>query len=142
MIRRPPSARLHGWLSYTLSRSERSYDGVVAASDWDQRHVVNLVTGYRVGRYTVGGRVHAQTGRPVRVQNGEAGEWRRLPPFYQLDLRAERRFVFDTSVLDLYVEFVNTTLTRQVVALERRGPDLRRQGFRLVLPSIGVRAEF
>ena len=31
-----------GWLAYTLSWSQRDFDGVFAPSDWDQRHILNL----------------------------------------------------------------------------------------------------
>ncbi|MGO9291785.1 MAG: TonB-dependent receptor domain-containing protein [Polyangia bacterium] len=41
MLRRPMRHRLYGWLSYTLSRSLRVVDGVIAPSDWDQRHVLS-----------------------------------------------------------------------------------------------------
>jgi len=145
MIRRPASARLHGWLSYSLSRSLRAFEGgVVGASDWDQRHTLNLVLGYRVGRYNLGSRFHLHTGRPVKITNSRPPEFARLPPFYQLDLRIDRRFVFDRFVMDLYCELVNTTLTRQVTGLRLtdRGQAQEGAGFRIVLPSLGLRAEF
>jgi hypothetical protein len=66
----------------------------------------------------------------------------RLPPFFQLDLRVDRRFVYDRWVLDAYLELVNATLSRQVVELQQTPQGRRDQGFRIVLPSLGVRAEF
>ncbi len=143
MIRRPPGQRLHGWLSYTLSRSLRAFEGgVVGPSDWDQRHVLNLVAGYRWGRTTVGGRFHLHTGRVVPVSNITPLEMARLPPFYQLDLRLDRRFIHDTWTLDAYIELVNATLTREVVGLIATRDGVEQDGFRIVLPSIGIRAEF
>jgi hypothetical protein len=143
MVRRPPSERFHGWLSYSLIKSLRAFEGgVVGASDWDQRHTLNLVMGYRVGRFTLGTRFHIHTGRPVKVDNSVPPDFARLPPFYQLDLRVDRRFVFDRFVMDLYCELVNTTLTRQVVQLRLTEVGLEQEGFRIVLPSLGVRAEF
>jgi hypothetical protein len=142
MVRRPPSARLHGWLSYTLSRAERSFEGgVIAPSDWDQRHVLNLVAGYRWGRTTVGGRYHLHTGRPVKIEGTSPPDYARLPPFQQVDLRVDRRFVLDRFTLDLYLELVNVTLTRQVAGLRRTAAGMEQEGFRIVLPSLGVRAE-
>jgi hypothetical protein len=142
MVRRPPSARLHGWLSYTLSRAERAFEGgVIAPADWDQRHVLNLVAGYRLGAYRVGGRYHLHTGRPVKVDGTQPPDYARLPPFQQLDLRVDRRFILDRFTLEVYLELVNLTLTRQVVGLRRTPQGLERDGFRIVLPSIGVRAE-
>ena len=95
-MRRALTERLHGWLSYTLSWNERALGGgVIGPSDWDQRHVVNLVLGYRWRGFTFGGRAHFNTGRPVLVSNAAGETFQRLPPFYQIDLRADRRFVFD-----------------------------------------------
>src|SRR5205814_10420543 len=50
MLRRPAGKRLYGWLAYTLSKSERliGYFRERVASDWDQRHILNLVVGYRL----------------------------------------------------------------------------------------------
>jgi TonB family protein len=143
MVRRPATERLHGWLAYTLSTSQRALGGgVIAPSDWDQRHVVNLVLGYRWGRTTVGGRAHVHTGRPVLVVDSQGPELQRLPPFYQLDLRVDRRMIFDRYALTLYAELVNATLTRQVVSLTDTGTGQRQGDFRIVIPSIGVHGEF
>jgi hypothetical protein len=142
MLRRPNTQRLHGWLAYTLSQNLRALGGgVIAPSDWDQRHILNLVVGYRVGRYTVGGRAHLHTGRPVLIRDRTPQEYGRLPTFYQLDLRADRRFVFDAFTLELYVELVNATLSREVFALQQ-SPTGSATSFRIVLPSIGVHGEF
>jgi hypothetical protein len=148
MIRRPQTERLHGWLAYTLSQNQRALGGgVIGPSDWDQRHVLNAVLGYRIGAYVVGARGHFNTGRPVLVNAGSASAGQtetfvRLPAFYQLDLRAERRFLFDAFTLTLYLEIVNATLTRQVYHLVE-SPDgtLSQRSLRIVLPSLGIRGE-
>ena len=144
MLRRPASHRLHGWLSYTLSRNQRALGGgVIGPSDWDQRHILNAVVGYRLGSYTLGARGHLNTGRPVLVNGGTVETFVRLPTFYQLDLRAERRFLFDTFTLDVYLELVNATLTREVYQLDqdRLTGALTERSLRVVLPSLGIRGE-
>jgi hypothetical protein len=143
MLRRNPRERLHGWVTYTLSRSLRAFEGgVVGPADWDQRHVINVVAGYRWQRYTLGGRFHLHTGRMVKVGSTTPVEFDRLPPFYQFDVRLDRRFIFDRYRLDLYAEVVNTTLSRQTVSLDRGGGETTSDGFRIFLPSLGIRAEF
>jgi hypothetical protein len=145
MLRRPVSERLHGWLSYSLSRSLRAVGGgVVAPSDWDQRHVFNLVAGYRWNRTTFGGRVHFNTGRPYLIADYSQAYVERLPAFFQLDLRIDRRIVFDAWALELYAELANATLTRQVYSLgtNYNGPDSTKDSFRLVIPSLGLHGEF
>ena len=144
MVRRPATEKLYGWVAYTLSNSVRALGGgTIAPSDWDQRHVLNVVAGYHLGRYTVGGRFHYNTGRPVLVSGALGEQYVRLPAFYEVDLRCDRRFLFDKFALDLYLELANVTLTRQVEGLEQdqvNGP-LHQNGFTIVLPSIGVHAE-
>jgi hypothetical protein len=144
MIRRPASERLHGWLAYTLSQSQRAMGaGVIGPSDWDQRHILNAVLAYRLGAYTLGARGHLNTGRPVLVQGGQAESFVRLPAFYQLDLRAERRFLFNAFTLDLYAEVVNATYTREVYGLHQDPTTgaLSQQDLRVVLPSLGIRCD-
>jgi len=147
LARRPLSNRLHGWLSYTLSNNLRSFGGgAVGPSDWDQRHILNLVVGYRAGRNTVGGRAHFNTGRPYIYYDAEGGHFQRLPAFYQVDLRVDHRVTFDKFVLNVYLELVNASLSRQVYAVTQAPTgvpgDVEEKSFRLVLPSIGVRGEF
>ncbi len=153
MLRRALSHRLYGWLAYTLSKSERvlPQTNARAASDWDQRHILNLVASYRLGNgYQIGTRVHYNSGRPYPVfnqasltGNQQAVEYMNLPDFFQLDVRFDKRWVLDKYVLEAYVEMVNTTLSEQVFDIKRRNDSsLDRRGFRLVLPSIGLRAEW
>jgi hypothetical protein len=146
MLRRPMRHRLYGWISYTLSRSLRVVDGVISPSDWDQRHVMNLVAGYRLPRgYAVSSRFHYNTGRPYPLWDRRTSwvDYHRLPAFPQLDLRGDKRFVFDRYLMDVYVELVNSTMSKEVFD-ERRQADgtLTQRSFRLVLPSIGMHVEW
>jgi hypothetical protein len=148
LIRRRELHRLHGWLAYTLSKSERQVEGVWGASDWDQRHIFNLVGSARLARgYSVGGRFHYHTGRPYPLN----AIYQRLPAFHQLDLRADKRMVFDRYILTVYVELGNVTLTKEVTARSNMFDDsgnrtsdgvVRELGYRIILPSIGVHGEF
>jgi hypothetical protein len=144
LARRALTQRLHGWLSYTLSNSIRSYGGgAIGPSDWDQRHIVNLVLGYRVRRYTLGARFHYNTGRPYFLQDPNADQYQRLPAYYQLDLRVDRPFVFDKFTLNVYAEVVNATFDSQVYSIQQPSAGvLQPKSYRIVLPSIGARAEF
>jgi hypothetical protein len=146
LVRRADHGRLFGWLAYTLSWSRRQDEsGVYGPSDWDQRHILNLVAGYRLrGGYSVGARFHYNTGRHAPII-GAPGEYRDLPAFYQLDLRAEKRIIFDRFVMAVYADFANVTLTREVVQVVRGyedgQPSVEERSFRLILPTIGIRAE-
>jgi hypothetical protein len=143
LARRPLSHRLHGWLSYTLSQNLRSLGGgAVGPSDWDQRLILNLVVGYRFGQNTMGGRVHYNTGRPFLVPEPAGPQFTRLPPFYQVDLRIDHRTFYAKFIFDFYVELVNATFSRQVYGITQAGGMPKEESFQIVLPSIGVRAEF
>ena len=145
LIRRPASERLHGWLAYTISQNQRALGGgVIGPSDWDQRHILNLVLGYRLGRNTFGGRAHLNTGRPVLIRNSDAETFVRLPTYYQIDLRAERRLLFNKFVLDVYLEMVNCTFNRQIFDMGQNIPSgpIVVDSQRIVLPSLGVHGEF
>jgi hypothetical protein len=148
LVRRAGEGRLYGWLAYTLSFSLREDDdGVLGRSDWDERHILNLVAGWRFGHgWSAGARFHFNSGRLAPIF-GSGGEYRELPAFYQLDLRADRRFVFDRFTLDFYVDLGNATLTREVVQLDSIVDPatgrliVQEESFQLVLPTIGVHAE-
>jgi hypothetical protein len=144
LARRPISQRLYGWLSYTLSNNLRSFGGgAIGPSDWDQRHILNLVAGYRFGKNTIGGRAHLNTGRPYIVYDAAGAQYQRLPTFYQVDLRIDHRVFYDKFIFNFYFELVNATLTREVYSIDESTPGVFHQNsFRIVLPSIGVRAEF
>jgi hypothetical protein len=145
MLRRPMRHHLYGWLSYTLSRSLRVVDGVIAPSDWDQRHVLNLVTGYRLPRgYAASMRFHYNSGRPYPLYD-KASNWvdyQRLPAFLQLDLRADKRFIFDRYVMDIYLELVNSTMSREVFEEKLQNGVVVQRAYSLVLPSAGVHLEW
>lgn len=148
LLRRPPSHRFYGWLAYTWSRSMRLVgpSGARAWSDWDQRHVFNLVSGLRLpAGFGLGTRFHLNTGRFYPVfdeDNPGPPDYRRLPTFYQLDIRIDKRFVFDRFVLDVYVEAVNATLTKQVFDVKRVGDEEIEKHYQIVLPSLGLHAEW
>jgi hypothetical protein len=149
LLRRANEGRLFGWLAYTLSWSLRADDnGVYGRSDWDERHVLNLVTGYRLrGGYTVGARFHLNTGRWAPVINSN-GEYQQIPTYYQLDLRAERHFVFDRFAMDVYVDVANATYDHEVLQLTATldpvtgQPATQSGSVFLVLPTVGLHAQF
>ena len=150
LLRRAETGRLFGWVAYTLSWSQRYDDtGVLGRSDWDERHILNLVSGYRLaGGTTLGFGFHLNTGRWAPVIDSPNGAYQQLPLYYQIDLRAERRFVFDRFVMDVYADFENLTLNPEVVQLESAATlssptaVTQQESLKLILPTIGVHAQF
>ena len=146
MIRRPMKHKLYGWLAYTLSRSLRVVNGIIVPSDWDERHILNLVVGYRWPRnYSTSVRFHYNSGRPYPLyrENKDVESYINLPGFPQLDLRVDKRFVFDRFVMDAYLELVNSTRSREVYDVKRQASGAYSENYyRLVLPSVGVHIEW
>ena len=149
LLKRDFTHQLHGWISYTLSRAERLVGnyGPVVPSDWDQRHILSVLGNYRLPHnWTLGARFHFNTGRPYPVPDPvqKAVDYYRLAPFVQLDVRIEKRFVLTHFLLDAYLELDNATMSEEQVRIWRpqnNGP-LQREGFGLILPSLGIRALF
>jgi hypothetical protein len=114
--------------------------GNVGPSSWDQTHVANVVGSYRIGAWFLGARVHFNTGRPVTVATTYPVLTERLPAYFQLDLRAERQIVYDRFRMAFYVELLNATISRQITGLSQDYTE-HESGYRIVVPSVGLRAE-
>jgi hypothetical protein len=141
MIRRPITHRLSGWLNYTLSYSLRNGSNGVVRSDWDQRHLLNLVGAYRVsGATTLSARFHYNSGREVAMPPTTTRS--QVPGYYQIDLRAERSFVFDRFILGVFVDVANATFNRELVQYVATTAGPVPSYLRLVLPTLGVRGAF
>ncbi|MEO7108916.1 MAG: TonB family protein, partial [Polyangiaceae bacterium] len=109
-----------GWVSYTLSRSERRYVGDTSYRlfDYDQPHVVAVVASQEVGRWTFGARFRYASGYPRTPVIGSYYDARdddyqpvfgsqntlRIPAFYQLDLKIERVVPLGRTRLVVFVD--------------------------------------
>ena len=152
ILRRRLGERLFGWLTYTLARSERDFAGAGwRPADFNQTQLINLVTSYALGRsWTVSTVFHYNSGRPYTpvanpgdtglVSRAEDRNRERLPDFWRVDLRIEKREAFDTWYLDFYVDWLNISLKREATQYD---------GYRdtfdttlLTIPTIGLQAVF
>src|SRR5690606_1065945 len=102
-LRRRMTRRLGGFLSYTLSRSERSVGEEHFPSAFDRTHVLNLAASYGLGRgWTTGGRFVAYSGAPVQLSTESnvaerTTTVRREQAFFRLDFRLEKRWTYSES---------------------------------------------
>jgi len=132
LLRRRQAGHVFGWLSYTLSRSERQTSTGWSLFDFDRLHVVNLVTGLELPRnWEVGTRVLYQTGTPLTTIFGTNVV--RGDSQFRVDLRLDKRAVWNSWLLDFYVDIINTT-----VATESGGL-IGASSIRYVVPTIGFR---
>jgi hypothetical protein len=132
LLRKRDTRGAYGWIAYTLSRSMRQFETGWAPFDFDRTHIFNAVAGVRLPHnWELGGRLLLQSGTPVttiRGYNSNRGPWQ-----FRADLRVDKRTVWNTWLLDFYVDVVNTTVSEE--------PGMGRlNSMRYVLPTVGLRA--
>lgn len=116
-LQRNLARRLRGFVSYTLSRSERSIGRVSAPAQYDRTHVVDVALAYDFGKgWGLSSRATYYTGFPMRVESvpllaAEA----RASDYFQLDWQLGKRFALDRAGRSLTVTLgvLNTTLTKE-----------------------------
>jgi outer membrane receptor protein involved in Fe transport len=161
LFRHELSEGFFGWISYTLSRSER-IDGPgepYRLFSFDQTHILSVLGSYELGRgWSVGARFRYVTGNPdtplfegtydadadayVRVA-GETNS-RRDGAFHQLDIRIDKEWEFDDWNLSLYLDVSNV--------YNRGNPEATNYNFDYsesrtitglpIIPSLGLRGWF
>ncbi len=133
LLRRQAKSGLFGWVSYTLSRSERRRDGEWVPYDFDRTHLVNVVAGLPLRRnWDFGLRLQYQSGKPVTTTEGY--NTARTAGYVRFDLRVDKRVVWRKWLLDFYVDVTNVALLPEEVSAG--------QTIRYVLPTIGLRGRF
>lgn len=158
-LRRDFAQRLGGFLSYTLSRTERTAGPATFLSGFDRPHVLSAVLGYDLGAgFRVGGRAYYASGRPFVLAcptpDCGPGDFEaerpyvtegRVEGFFRLDVRFEKRWRFESGRwLAATFEWFNALLAEENgarywdpmrgVVTESRSP--------LTLPSIGIEAGY
>lgn len=126
IARHQPVGRFFGWVSYTLSRSERKAhaDADWVPFDFDQTHILSAQGGYDLPYdFGVSFQVQLVSGNPQSVLNAgvfdvDGGSYSgfrvgprndtRLPFFFQTSFRADRKFTFKSWELALYLDLLNT----------------------------------
>ena len=158
LIKREISEHAFGWLSYTFSRahSRQHPGGDWIATSFDQPHVLNAVGSWKPGRgWELGARFQLASGRPDTpvigaTYDADTGTYvpvrgplrsTRTPLFRQLDVRAEKVWLYKTWSLGLYLDIINVSNAENVEATQY---DYRfRQSAPItsfpILPTLGVR---
>lgn len=160
LVRRDFSDTLTGWIAYTLSHSERRDSG---RTDWrlfdfDQTHILTALGSYKFARnWTLGGRFRYVSGNPRTpivgsVVNASADRYEPLfgavnsarnPAFHQLDIRIDKRWVFNRWILDTYLDVQNVYNHRYAEGLQYNYDytQSRPQSGLPILTIFGVRGE-
>jgi len=120
--------RFFGWVSYTLSRSERrdAASDAMYTFDYDQTHILTALGSYKLGRgWQAGLRFRYISGTPYTPEIGgvmdyDAGTYApvssndrnsaRTGAFHQLDFRVDKTWTFSAWKLSAYLDVQNTYL--------------------------------
>ena len=159
-FRKELTKALFGWVSYTISRSERkaSPSEEFRIFGFDQTHILTLIGVYRLPKnWQVGGRFRLVSGNPYTpvigaVYIGDGGyipiegttNSARVPPFHQLDIRVDKRFVWKRVMLTTYLDVQNV--------YNHQNPEFLNYSYDFsvsqpipslpIIPSLGLKLEF
>ncbi len=164
LLRRQIMRGFYGWVAYTLSRSTRLDDPSVDTYgyhlyDFDQTHILTVIASYQTEHnWTFGTRLRYTSGDPYTpfvngIFNTNNGMYKcivgnpdsaRAPPFFQADVRIDRRWVYDKWIFTGYLDVQNATNRANPEALF---PNYNCQGYSTltglpIFPTLGLRAEF
>ncbi|HJL16185.1 MAG TPA: TonB-dependent receptor [Sandaracinaceae bacterium LLY-WYZ-13_1] len=145
----------YGWVSYTLSRSERWHPGVdPQVFGFDQTHVLNVVGSIAHEGWRFGLRFQLATGRPTRsvlgarfdADTGGFGALRgpadeRIPYSHRLDVRIDRSFEAGPVTGSVYLDVINVYFS-ELPEGRIHQYDYARSGILRglpIIPSLGVR---
>jgi hypothetical protein len=153
LVRRSLTERLTGWLSYTLSRSERdSFDGETGRwghqlSEFDRPQVANLIVAYDLGaHWRAGARLVAYSGSPYATNSLDGTPNARTPPFFRLDLRLEKRWPKPWGHISFIAEWLNVLLQKEQFGLACADSGTTQCTPTLIgpitVPSLGVEVAF
>ena len=142
-VKRRLTSRVGGFFSYTLSRSTRSYGGRDFIATFDRTHVLNTALAFDLGRnWRAGTRVTFYTGLPKEPDPTDPST--RLPAFFRLDLRLEKRWQLKkTWWISFVAEWMNATLSKEAVSTSCTLQGCKAQTIGPVtIPSVGLEGGF
>jgi TonB family protein len=169
MLRYSEDEHFFGWLSYTLSRSERTYQPGQPSQLFylDQPHILTVLGSYILGKgWELGARFRFVSGNlytpcvgfgqgspPAIYSSTQSGylcvngpqNSKRLPPFHELDVRVDKRWVVGGFTLGVYADVINVynRVNPDFIAYNFDYTRSRPQtGSLPIVPSIGIRGEF
>jgi TonB family protein len=155
-----PRGRFFGYLSYTLSRSERAdrVNDPYRLFDYDQPHILTISSVYRLGRgWEAGVTFRLTAGNPYTPTIGgiyNKDTWlyspiygavnsARNPYFHKLDVRIEKLWTFQRWKLAAYVDVLNVynNTNQEGIAYDYEYRRQAKVAGLPILPNLGIRGE-
>jgi hypothetical protein len=162
LLRHELSKHFFGWIAYTLSKSEidvsETRDSFILTS-FDQTHILTMVGQVNLPwDFTFGGRFRLVSGNPSSRPIGSVHDLdttnyqqlatrfgtTRLPTFHQLDLRLDRKWVFEAFSLTAYLDLLNVYNQQNAEGYRNDYRYREREAIPSlpILPVIGASGEF
>ena len=149
-----------GWLSYTLSRSQRTEPSTGEhLFSYDQTHSLTAVALWEYAKnWSASARARYTSGNPYTpvldsAYDSDADRYlavrgdlmsARYPGFFSLDLRIDHKWVYDKWILSAYIDLQNATNRQNVEAYQYNYNYTQFEKISLlpIFPSFGVKGEF
>jgi len=163
-LRHASTDRFFGWVSYTFQRALRQDhpDAAWRSFDFDQTHILTAIGSWRLGaNWEAGFRWRFVTGNPyTAIVDAKYDADRllytsipstcrgceRIPAFHQLDVRVDKKFVFERWMFNAYVDVQNVYNRQNAEAVQLPyDKDPAKRGYTTglpIIPSVGLRGEF
>jgi hypothetical protein len=146
----------YGVASISVARARfRALDGVERRATSDLPVIVNVVGGWRPNpRWEWSARARTAAGAPytpIATTGQQAGTLdftrynaQRLPPFFSVDTRLDRRWTLRRSALVTFIDITNVNFRSNVSGYQwnPRTRSIEARAFSTILPSIGINWEF
>jgi hypothetical protein len=146
LLKRTLSKKWGGYVVYTLSRSRRSLARAEGPSAFDRTHVLGGALSHGFGGgYRAGARGTFYSGIPAKVAYPAAARHPpRTPPYYRIDVRAEKRWTLrGGGYVAVVAEVLNATLNREVLNASCNAYACRRTYTGPVtIPNVGLEGGF
>lgn len=163
LLRHEITPYLYGWIAYTLSRTDIDLDendNSFVLTDFDQTHILTVVAQTNLPwGFTLGGRFRVVSGSPTTVPLGSVHDLdttsyltlgssnrtsTRLPTFHQLDVRLDKKLVFETFSLTAYLDLLNVYNQQNAEGFisDYRSREQQAIPSLPILPVIGMSGEF
>ncbi len=148
-----------GQLVYTYLKSDRRIPGYgTQPSEFDQNHNLNLIGSYNKEKWTYSGRFRLVSGLPYTPVTSSTYDSdndvyvpligriysQRFDAFNQLDIRIDRKFIYDTWILTAYVDIQNLYNAKNSQNIQYSYDYSQKTKVRglPILPTFGVKGEF
>ncbi len=162
MLRHDNNGRFFGWLAYTFARSERwnPHTGQYELYSDDETHNIQLLTSWHFDHeWELGTRIRYVTGKPTTpivdvVEDADFNAFTpvygkansdRMDPFFQIDIRVEKKFVYEKWMLSTYFDVQNLSRlfykSPQMVIYNYDYTEKKTVSM-IIQPALGIKAEF